>query len=53
MGATTVRETLMFSATLRLQGSISLEEKRKIVQEVIDELGLTKVADTYNLLFSS
>ena len=42
----TVRETLMFSARLRLPGSMSLEEKRERVEMLIDELGLQSCADT-------
>ena len=42
----TVRETLMFSARLRLPGSMSLEEKRERVEMLIQELGLQSCADT-------
>ena len=42
----TVRETLMFSARLRLPGSMSLEEKRERVEILIDELGLRKCEGT-------
>ena len=42
----TVRETLMFSARLRLPGSMSLEEKRERVDMLILELGLQSCADT-------
>jgi len=46
MGTLTVRENLMFSANLRLPESISVEEKARRVEEVIEELGLGKVADS-------
>jgi len=42
----TVRETLTYAAQLRLPASISKEEKRKMVEEVIMELGLKEAADT-------
>ncbi|KAJ3167225.1 hypothetical protein HK101_011808 [Irineochytrium annulatum] len=45
MPTLTVRETLMFSATLRLPESVPREEKSRRVQEVMDTLGLTHVAD--------
>ncbi|KAJ1491087.1 P-loop containing nucleoside triphosphate hydrolase protein [Baffinella frigidus] len=45
MGTLTVRENLLFSARLRLPGGVDDEEKRRRVQEVIEELGLEKVAD--------
>jgi ABC-type multidrug transport system ATPase subunit len=43
----TVRETLRFAARLRLPGAMSAEEKNARVEEVIEELGLADVADTY------
>ncbi|KAI5096101.1 broad substrate specificity ATP-binding cassette transporter ABCG2 [Silurus meridionalis] len=46
MGTLTVRENLRFSAALRLPTSISQKEKEEKVQRLIDELGLTKVADS-------
>mmetsp|Transcript_1483 Transcript_1483/g.3563 ORF Transcript_1483/g.3563 Transcript_1483/m.3563 type:complete len:718 (-) Transcript_1483:370-2523(-) len=46
MGTLTVRENLMFSAELRLPGTISYAEKQRRVQSVIDELGLGKVAES-------
>eukprot|EP00284_Hemiselmis_tepida_P012249 CAMPEP_0174917844 /NCGR_PEP_ID=MMETSP1355-20121228/2719_1 /TAXON_ID=464990 /ORGANISM="Hemiselmis tepida, Strain CCMP443" /LENGTH=719 /DNA_ID=CAMNT_0016162981 /DNA_START=34 /DNA_END=2193 /DNA_ORIENTATION=- len=46
MGTLTVRENLMFSAELRLPGTISYDEKQRRVQNVIDELGLNKVAES-------
>jgi ABC-type multidrug transport system ATPase subunit len=42
----TVRETLQYSADLRLPPPISSEERRLIVEEVILELGLKECADT-------
>lgn len=44
MGTLTVRENLLFSARLRLPGGVDDEEKRRRVQEVIEELGLEKVS---------
>lgn len=42
----TVRETLRYSADLRLPPPITEEERRKVVEEVILELGLKECADT-------
>lgn len=41
-----VRETLMFSARLRLPGSMGMVEKRARVEELIMALGLSACADT-------
>ncbi|XP_071829125.1 broad substrate specificity ATP-binding cassette transporter ABCG2-like [Apostichopus japonicus] len=46
MGTLTVRENLEFSASLRLPRSVSKEEKSKRVDDIIEELGLTKCAET-------
>ncbi len=46
MGTLTVKENLMFSASLRLPSGISKREKRKKVEETLVELGLTACADT-------
>ncbi|XP_058266442.1 broad substrate specificity ATP-binding cassette transporter ABCG2 isoform X1 [Hemibagrus wyckioides] len=46
MGTLTVRENLRFSAALRLPTSISQKEKEEKVKRLIEELGLTKVADS-------
>lgn len=46
MGTLTVKENLMFSASLRLPDSISKAEKEERVDQVINELGLTKVANS-------
>lgn len=43
----TARETLMFSARLRLPGTMKFEEKRLRVKSLIETLGLTACADTY------
>lgn len=43
----TTRETLMFSARLRLPGSMKFEEKRSRVESLIEMLGLKDCADTY------
>ena len=42
----TVRETLMFSARLRLPEDMSLEEKKERVDMLIKELGLQSCAET-------
>ena len=46
MGTLTVRENLSFSAALRLPTTISNQEKRERVDEVINELGLNECKDT-------
>ena len=46
MPTLTVRETLNFSAQLRLPESVPDLEKRQRVQEVLEELGLLHVADS-------
>ncbi|TNN89467.1 ATP-binding cassette sub-family G member 2 [Liparis tanakae] len=45
MGILTVRENLRFSAALRLPSSVLPSEKEARVNHLIEELGLTKVAD--------
>ncbi|KAL5091533.1 hypothetical protein Trisim1_003135 [Trichoderma cf. simile WF8] len=42
----TVRETLRYSADLRLPSSTSAEDRERIVEEVIRELGLKECANT-------
>lgn len=46
MGTLTVRENLRFSAALRLPSSVKDKEKDKMVDRVIQELGLGRVADS-------
>ncbi|KAI3375501.1 hypothetical protein L3Q82_003831 [Scortum barcoo] len=46
MGTLTVRENFSFSAALRLPSSVSQEEKEKKVNRLIQELGLSRVADS-------
>ncbi|XP_059384535.1 broad substrate specificity ATP-binding cassette transporter ABCG2-like [Carassius carassius] len=46
MGTLTVRENLRFSAALRLPKSIRQREKDEKIERLIQELGLTKVADS-------
>ncbi|XP_030060704.1 ATP-binding cassette sub-family G member 2 isoform X1 [Microcaecilia unicolor] len=46
MGTLTVKENLLFSAALRLPTSINFKEKEDRVNQVITELGLTKVANS-------
>jgi ABC-type multidrug transport system ATPase subunit len=42
----TVRETLMFTARLRLPRTMSRKDKRAYVERMIFKMGLTDVADT-------
>ena len=42
----TVNQTLKFVGEIRLSDSLASEQKSKIVDEVMDELGLRKCADT-------
>lgn len=42
----TVRETLLYSARLRLPGSMSLAEKAARVEDILTQLGLARCADT-------
>uniref|UniRef100_A0A8C2JSR8 ATP-binding cassette, sub-family G (WHITE), member 2a n=2 Tax=Cyprinus carpio TaxID=7962 RepID=A0A8C2JSR8_CYPCA len=46
MGTLTVRENLRFSAALRLPKSICQQEKDEKIEKLIQELGLSKVADS-------
>ncbi|KAI9011119.1 hypothetical protein BC832DRAFT_590367 [Gaertneriomyces semiglobifer] len=46
LGTLTVRETLMFSARLRLPECVSDEEKKERVEQIIELLGLSHVADS-------
>ncbi|XP_033103706.1 broad substrate specificity ATP-binding cassette transporter ABCG2-like [Anneissia japonica] len=46
MGTMSVRENLMFSASLRLGKEVSTQEKRQRVNNIIKELGLSKCADS-------
>jgi ABC-type glutathione transport system ATPase component len=43
----TTRETLMFSARLRLPGNMSNQEKARRVDSLIQQLGLVECANTY------
>lgn len=43
----TPREALLFSASLRLPKSVPLSEKKAMVEKMLEDLGLTKCADTY------
>jgi ABC-type multidrug transport system ATPase subunit len=45
LGTLTVRESLMYSALLRLPKSMSLEAKKVRVQQTLEELGIEKIAD--------
>lgn len=42
-----VKETLTYSALLRLPGTLETEEKSQRVNDVVDELGLAKCQNTY------
>ncbi|NXO76187.1 ABCG2 protein, partial [Sitta europaea] len=46
MGTLTVRENLKFSAALRLPKSVKERDKNERVNQIIKELGLSKVADS-------
>ncbi|XP_071315654.1 broad substrate specificity ATP-binding cassette transporter ABCG2 [Trachinotus anak] len=46
MGTLTVRENFSFSAALRLPSTVSQEEKDQKVNKLIQELGLSRVADS-------
>ena len=46
MGTLSVRENLYFSAALRLPNSMKWSEKKRRVEKVIRDLGLTGCADT-------
>lgn len=46
VGMLTVRENIAFSAALRLPSSMSTSERNTQVEDVINDLGLTKCADT-------
>ncbi|PAA62302.1 hypothetical protein BOX15_Mlig016278g1 [Macrostomum lignano] len=46
MGTLTVRENLLFSAALRLPASVSRYDRGRRVAELLDQLGLTGVADS-------
>ncbi|KAG1064106.1 hypothetical protein G6F42_027071 [Rhizopus arrhizus] len=46
MGTLTVRETLTYAALMRLPRKIPLKVKQKRVEDVIQELGISKIADS-------
>lgn len=46
MGGLTVRENFEFSATLRLPSDVTKADRKDRVDNVINELGLNKCADT-------
>jgi ABC-type multidrug transport system ATPase subunit len=46
MGNLTVREMLRYAALLRLDSKIPLKVKMQKIDDILDELGLTKCADT-------
>ncbi|XP_019382157.1 PREDICTED: ATP-binding cassette sub-family G member 2-like [Gavialis gangeticus] len=46
MGTLTVKENFQFSAALRLPKSVPEQEKKQRINQIIEELGLTKVADS-------
>lgn len=45
-GTLSVRENLMFSANVRLQRSKTANERIKLVNQIIQDLGLERCADT-------
>ncbi|XP_032042730.1 broad substrate specificity ATP-binding cassette transporter ABCG2 isoform X2 [Aythya fuligula] len=46
MGTLTIRENLQFSAALRLPNSVKEQDRNERVNQIIKELGLSKVADS-------
>ena len=46
MGTLTVRENLMFSASLRLPSNFGKHDRLQRVEMIINDLGLNKVADS-------
>ena len=46
MGTLSVRENLQFSAALRLPISVSAQQRAEKVENVIDELGLSHIANS-------
>lgn len=46
MGMLTVRENIQFSAALRLPKDVSQRQRNERVEDIIEELGLSKCADT-------
>lgn len=46
MGTLTVRENFQFSAALRLPNTVKAHEKEERINQILKELGLTKVADS-------
>lgn len=46
MGTLTVRENLMFSASLRLPSEIGDNDRNQRVEMIINDLGLNKVSDS-------
>lgn len=46
MGTLTVRETLTYAALMRLPRKMPLKAKQKRVEDVIQELGISKIADS-------
>ena len=47
LGTLTVRETVMYSAMLRLPKDMSLEAKKIRVQQTLEELGIDHIADNF------
>jgi ATP-binding cassette subfamily G (WHITE) protein 2 len=45
-GTLTVRENIMFSANIRLPSNVSCDERKQLVEKVIQELGLQSCAGT-------
>ena len=46
MGTLTVRENLHFSAALRLPSYMTWKQRKERVEDIIDQLGLSKCSDT-------
>jgi len=45
MGTLTVRECLMFAANMRLPDAVSQKDKKKKVQEIMEELGISHISE--------
>lgn len=51
MGTLTIRENFQFSAALRLPKSVKEQDRNERVNQIIKELGLSKVADSKVMAF--
>lgn len=51
MGALTVRENIAFSAALRLPSKYKWKDRKYKVDEILEEVGLTEVAENKVILY--